>query len=111
MSTLGIENEFQRQLLDRRERLESAIVQNGDANQLRGLLEQVDAALNRINEGTFGICETCYDTIEHDRLERDPLIRYCLDHLTPEQRRVLEEDLELASRIQHKLLPNREFCA
>jgi sigma-B regulation protein RsbU (phosphoserine phosphatase) len=111
MSTLGIESEFQRQLLDRRERLESAIVQNGDATQLRGLLEQVDAALDRIKQGTYGICETCHDTIERDRLERNPLVRFCLDHLTGPERQALQEDLDLALRIQQKLLPDREFRA
>ncbi|MCU1305319.1 MAG: serine phosphatase [Acidobacteriaceae bacterium] len=111
MSTLGIESEVQKQLLDRRRRLQTAIAQKGDAAQFRELLEQVDAALDRVDKGTYGICETCHDTIEQDRLERDPLVRYCLDHLTPEQRRALEDDLELASRIQYKLLPNREFQA
>ncbi|MCU1312068.1 MAG: serine phosphatase [Candidatus Angelobacter sp.] len=111
MSTLGIETEVQRQLLDRRGRLENAIQQNGNEVQLRGLLEQVDAALDRINQGTYGICETCHDTIEQDRLERNPLIRYCLDHLTAPERQALQDDLDLALRIQQNLLPNREFRA
>src|SRR5437879_1452094 len=111
MSTLGIDTGIQQQLLDRRGRLESAIEQNGNQVQLRGLLEQVDAALDRINQGTYGICESCHDTIEQDRLERNPLIRYCLDHLTAPERQALQDDLDLALRIQQKLLPNREFRA
>src|SRR5437899_9381261 len=109
MSTLGIEGEVQRQLLDRRERLESAIAQNGNAADFRGLLEQVDAALDRIKQGTYGISEACDETVERERLERNPLVRYFLDHLGPEERQALQDDLDLALRIQEKLLPNREF--
>jgi sigma-B regulation protein RsbU (phosphoserine phosphatase) len=109
MSTLGIESEVQKQLLDRRRRLQTAIAQKGDAAQFRELLEQVDAALDRVDQGTYGICETCHETIEQDRLERNPLIRYCLDHLTAPERQALQDDLDLALRIQQNLLPNREF--
>jgi sigma-B regulation protein RsbU (phosphoserine phosphatase) len=35
----------------------------------------------------------------------DPLTRFCLGDLTPREQRALEEDLELASRIQLGLLP------
>ena len=109
MSTLGIESEVQKQLLDRRRRLQTAIAQKGDAAQFRELLEQVDAALDRVDQGTYGICESCHETIEQDRLERNPLIRYCLDHLTAPERQALQDDLDLALRIQQNLLPNREF--
>jgi sigma-B regulation protein RsbU (phosphoserine phosphatase) len=61
--------------------------------------------------GTFGLCETCHDPIEADRLAADPLLRRCIDHLTAGERRVLEQDLELASRIQLGLLPPREVSA
>src|SRR5437879_13816418 len=100
MSTLGIEGEIQRQLHDRREKLENAIAQNGDAAQFRDLLQQVDAALERVQRGTYGIFEECHDTIEKDRLERNPLDRYCQDHLTPEDLRALRDDLDLAWSLQ-----------
>ena len=35
----------------------------------------------------------------------DPLVRYCLDHLTPPQRDALQRDLDLASQLQRNLLP------
>jgi len=95
------------QLLDRRQRLETALASSRQDASLRQLLDEVDSALERMRAGTFGICETCHDTIEKDRLITDPLVRYCLDHLTPSERRALEEDLELASQLQRGLLPNR----
>lgn len=72
------------------------------------LLREVDSALQRMNQGTYGICEACRDTIEKDRLIADPLVRFCLDHLTSTEQRALEGDLELAARIQQGLLPQTE---
>ena len=91
-------------LLSRRERLESVIERN-DSEQLTDLLAQVDQALHRIDNGTLGICEVCHDSIEEDRILRDPLTSICLGCLTPNQQRALEYDLELAGRIQNGLLP------
>jgi phosphoserine phosphatase RsbU/P len=76
---------------------------------LAELLRDVDSALERIDQGTYGICEACHDTIERDRLISDPLARLCLDHLSGDEQRALEGDLELASRIQRGLLPQKEF--
>src|SRR5258705_6909181 len=64
-----------------------------------------------MDEGTFGICETCHESVEKERLLNDPLVRFCLDHLTREEQRALESDLELAARIQQGLLPPPELSA
>ncbi len=93
------------QLLDRRQKLESAVTASKDNLGLQGLLNEVDAALERLRTGTYGICEVCHESVEKDRLMADPLVRYCLDHLTPAQQRELERDLELAAQIQRELLP------
>ncbi len=101
-----VESGFLRnELQERRQRLEAALAGSGENATLAQLLQEVDAALERMGSGTYGICETCHDPIEKDRLIADPLVRYCLDHLTPAQQHALEEDLELASRIQRGLLP------
>ncbi len=94
------------QLLDRRLRLEQAVSAAGESLQVRGLIHEVDAALARMESGTFGLCEVCHEPIETDRLISDPLTRFCLDHLTLTQQRALEEDLALAAKIQKGLLPN-----
>lgn len=93
------------QLVTRRQRLEREIGRGGAARDLTRLLGEVDAALGRMDEGTYGVCETCHDTIEADRLLADPLVRFCLDHLTADEQRALERDLELAAGIQRALLP------
>lgn len=72
------------------------------------LLEEVDAAVQRMDAGTYGICEVCHDTVERERLIADPLVRLCLDHLTSDEQRALERDLELASQVQRGLLPQSD---
>lgn len=42
------------------------------------LLSEVDAALNKIAEGTYGKCEVCHKDIERDRLEIMPYTRLCV---------------------------------
>jgi sigma-B regulation protein RsbU (phosphoserine phosphatase) len=97
------------QLLDRREKLETALVKYSGTDNLRRLLEEVDAALDRLGGGSYGLCEVCHDPIEAERLIADPLARFCLDHLSPRERQMLERDLEMAARIQAELLPKPDF--
>jgi phosphoserine phosphatase RsbU/P len=92
------------QLLAGRARLTDVLGQTQSTQMVR-LLEEVDSALQRIEQGTFGICEDCHDTVEEDRLRENPLVRVCLGCLSPQQQRALEYDLELAGQIQKGLLP------
>jgi phosphoserine phosphatase RsbU/P len=93
------------QLEERKRRLQTVIETTKNDANLEALLRDVDSALDRFAEGTYGLCDTCHDTIEKDRLLADPLIRYCLDHLTKQQRAALQRDLDLASEVQRRLLP------
>jgi sigma-B regulation protein RsbU (phosphoserine phosphatase) len=93
------------ELEQRRERLHEALHSPAADASLSQLLTAVDTALSRIAQGTFGLCETCHDTIEAERLLADPLVQFCLDHLTSAEQRALESDLSLAARIQRALLP------
>lgn len=102
---------FRNELLDRRGRLERVIGHAPGDGRLSQLLSEVDAALDRIEKGTFGLCETCHESIEQDRLVADPLIRFCLDHLSTTEQRALEQDLQLAAEIQRGLLPAPDLAA
>jgi sigma-B regulation protein RsbU (phosphoserine phosphatase) len=104
-----IDATMREQLLVRRHRLEEASAQATGEAQFRRLLEEVDAALARMEAETFGLCQICEDPVEAERLLADPLTCVCLGCLSPAQRRALEDDLELASRIQAGLLPRRDF--
>ncbi|HEX4003617.1 MAG TPA: SpoIIE family protein phosphatase [Candidatus Acidoferrales bacterium] len=72
------------------------------------LLGEVDSAVQRMDAGTYGICDVCHDTVEKERLISDPLTKLCLDHLSSDEQRALERDLELASQVQRGLLPNSD---
>ena len=43
------------------------------------LLRAVEGALDRIRQGTFGICEACKNPISRARLEAVPWTRHCRD--------------------------------
>lgn len=92
------------QLEERRRRLETALSLTPNAG-FAGLLRDVDSALERMAKGDYGLCQECHEAVEPDRLLADPLVRYCLDHLTQPERAALQRDLDLASDIQRKLLP------
>jgi len=98
------------QLQARRQRLREALPRVQKPERLAELLQQVDAALESMDAGTFGLCETCHDPIESDRLLANPLCRHCLDHLSPTEQRALERDLALAFQVQRGLLP-QATCA
>ncbi len=43
------------------------------------IIREIDDALKRIDEGTFGCCEDCGDSILHDRLLAVPFAKFCTD--------------------------------
>jgi RNA polymerase-binding protein DksA len=43
------------------------------------VLQEIEAALRRIEDGTFGICETCGQPISEERLEAIPYATQCID--------------------------------
>ena len=55
------------QLNDRRQRLGNALKQSAASAHLHILLREVDAALERMDQGSFGLCKTCHEPIEADR--------------------------------------------
>src|SRR5215510_816057 len=93
------------QLERRQQRLKTALESPSAEPGLSLLLDEVDAALSRMENGSYGLCEVCHDPIERDRLLADPLVRFCLDDLSKEERQALEHDLALAAKIQRRLLP------
>ncbi len=44
-------------------------------------LKEVNDALKRMENGTYGICEVCKKDIEMDRMEVNPAARTCKKHL------------------------------
>lgn len=48
--------------------------------QVRSELDDVDRALERLDDGTYGRCEACGGPIGEQRLAAMPAARYCLAH-------------------------------
>jgi DnaK suppressor protein len=50
------------------------------------MLAEIDAALARIDAGTYGLCERCGRPIDADRLEAIPWATLCLEDKRKEER-------------------------
>jgi RNA polymerase-binding protein DksA len=50
------------------------------------VLAEIDAALKRIEDGTFGTCTACGKQIEPERLEHLPYATLCIDDKRREER-------------------------
>ena len=48
-------------------------------DNIEGELADIEHALQRLDEGTYGTCEACGKPIGDERLEAMPATRYCLD--------------------------------
>ena len=70
-------------------------------------LQVLDRAIEKAENQTLGLCEVCHEYIESSRLEVDYDCCVCLEHLTPEERKRLEMELELSTKVQQALLPQQ----
>ena len=56
------------------------------ANNIQDLLDKIDRALVRMDDGTYGTCERCGRTIEKARLKALPYANLCIKDKTAEER-------------------------
>jgi DnaK suppressor protein len=57
--------------------------------QVETSLKEVDHALRRLADGTYGRCEVCGRPIGDDRLDARPATRYCVDDQARREREAL----------------------
>jgi len=50
------------------------------ASQLREQLDDVERALSKLDDGTYGQCEVCGQPIQEARLDAMPATRFCIEH-------------------------------
>ena len=55
-------------------------------NNLRDLMERIDKALAKIQEGTYGLCDRCGKPIEKARIKALPYANLCLKDKQAEER-------------------------
>jgi RNA polymerase-binding transcription factor DksA len=63
------------------DKFEELGINNAVTGELEKQLKDVDDALAKIDEGTYGICEVSGEKIEEDRLEANPSARTCKEHM------------------------------
>ncbi len=51
----------------------------------RKLLKKIEEALDRIEKGTFGICDGCGDEIGYNRIKARPVTTYCIECKTQQE--------------------------
>lgn len=49
-------------------------------DQVEAELQDVERAMARLDDGTYGTCEACGRAIADERLEAQPATRFCIDH-------------------------------
>lgn len=66
---------------ERADQFEDFEERSATLNVLEQRLENIDAALKRIEEGAYGTCEVCGGEIETSRLEANPAAKTCKAHI------------------------------
>ena len=74
---MQVDSADENEVADKLEELEE---NTGIVNSLEKQLNEVNAALDRIEKGTYGTCEICGKPIEAERLEANPSARISIKH-------------------------------
>jgi serine phosphatase RsbU (regulator of sigma subunit) len=106
---------FRSELVQHRDKLMEWLNDDGHNKEIRlgghstkevlKAVSELKETLESIDKGNFGECRVCHETVDPELLELDYTHRVCLSHYPEEQLRALENDLELASKVQRELLP------
>lgn len=91
--------------VEERERISNGVLHDVGRNTDPTVVAELDQALARVEEGTFGVCKMGDGDVEEDRLVMDFTTCVCLAHYDEAQLRALERDLEMAAQVQQQLFP------
>jgi sigma-B regulation protein RsbU (phosphoserine phosphatase) len=70
-------------------------------------IEVIETALEQAQHDELGICTVCHEPVESRLIEMDYTACVCIEHFSDEERRNLENELELAGAVQRSLLPQQ----
>lgn len=65
--------------LSRMDAMQAQAMARASSQRRNVLLKEIDAALNRIDDGEYGLCQMCEEPINPKRLEIDPTARLCIE--------------------------------
>ncbi len=74
---LDTADEFRSALINLKERLRKPASKKHKVPGRRAILQQVEAALERLNQGTYGICRGCFLVIPRGELLMHPYAEFC----------------------------------
>lgn len=111
-------NRIREGLLEKRESLEQWQVATpepkkqlelgfADESAVGKQLDVIETSLEKMEEGTYGICEICHESVDTELLQMDFTATVCLGHYSENELRQLESELELSQVIQRALLPQQ----
>lgn len=95
---------FRRALSDRRDAVLSWLGARA-SHAVPPIVHELDAALEQIDDGTFGDCCECAGKVESSRLELDFKASVCLEHYSERELSELQRDLEWVGEVQRDLAP------
>jgi DnaK suppressor protein len=84
LESFGVEQEMEHGSLGNHMAEDGSSVQEQErilavSADLQDIATQIDTALTRLDEGTYGVCERCGKKINPERLEAFPYVAYCID--------------------------------
>lgn len=65
--------------LSRMDAMQAQAMASASAQRRAGMLQNIAAALKRLDDGEYGLCRRCEEPINPKRLEIDPTALYCID--------------------------------
>jgi len=83
------------------------VLGNASEQAVTSHLETLETAVEQASRGSLGTCDVCHEQIETGLLEMDYSCCVCLEHLSSDQARSLEFEIELAQTVQRSLLPEQ----
>jgi DnaK suppressor protein len=96
----GLSDESMGDLVDQAYKMAEKDLIFGMSQNEKATLEMIDAALERIAGGTFGVCAACGQGIEAKRLEIIPYAIKCIKCKTVEEKDLLYQPIQSES-LQH----------
>ena len=65
--------------LSRMDAMQAQAMAKASSQRRKVLLREIDAALKRIDDGEYGLCQACEEPINPKRLDVDPTARLCIE--------------------------------
>jgi len=65
--------------LSRMDAMQAQAMAQASSQRREAMLRNIEAALNRIDDGSYGLCRDCDEPINPKRLEFDPTALRCID--------------------------------